>query len=121
MPIRSAATTIHGSSAYQVQPVTKVGSWHAAHDGIVAARIVYSRPMKRVLLALISAYRLLLSPLLGASCRFYPTCSTYAAEAIETHGALRGTWLAVKRILKCHPWHPGGVDPVPPAKSGDGR
>jgi len=77
--------------------------------------------MKRVLLALISAYRLLLSPLLGASCRFYPTCSTYAAEAIETHGALRGTWLAVKRILKCHPWHAGGVDPVPPAKSGDGR
>jgi putative membrane protein insertion efficiency factor len=74
--------------------------------------------MKRVLLALISAYRLLLSPFLGANCRFYPTCSTYAAEAIQTHGALRGTWLAVKRILKCHPWHPGGVDPVPPPQVG---
>jgi putative membrane protein insertion efficiency factor len=72
--------------------------------------------MKRVLLVLISGYRMLLSPLLGASCRFYPTCSTYAIEAIETHGAARGGWLAVKRILKCHPWHPGGVDPVPPAK-----
>lgn len=72
--------------------------------------------MKRLLLGLIKAYRYLLSPLLGASCRFYPTCSAYAAEAIETHGALRGAWLAVKRILKCHPWHPGGVDPVPPAK-----
>jgi uncharacterized protein len=76
--------------------------------------------MKRVLLVLISAYRLLLSPLLGASCRFYPTCSTYAIEAIETHGAARGTWLAVKRILRCHPWHPGGFDPVPPAKGGAG-
>jgi putative membrane protein insertion efficiency factor len=71
------------------------------------------RPMKRVLLAFIGAYRLLLSPFLGANCRFYPTCSAYASEAIETHGAARGTWLAVKRILKCHPWHPGGVDPVP--------
>jgi putative membrane protein insertion efficiency factor len=72
--------------------------------------------MKRVLLALIAGYRLLLSPLLGASCRFYPSCSAYASEAIETHGALRGTWLSVVRILKCHPWHPGGVDQVPPRK-----
>ena len=73
------------------------------------------RPMKRVLLALIAAYRLALSPFLGANCRFYPTCSAYASEAIETHGAVRGTWLAAKRLLKCHPWHPGGVDPVPPS------
>ena len=71
--------------------------------------------MKRILLGMIAGYRLLLSPLTGPSCRFYPTCSAYAAEAIEKHGALRGSWLAVKRILKCHPWHPGGVDPVPPA------
>ena len=70
--------------------------------------------MKRLLLGLITAYRYLLSPLLGPSCRFYPTCSAYAAEAIDTHGALRGSWLACKRILKCHPWHPGGLDPVPP-------
>jgi putative membrane protein insertion efficiency factor len=72
--------------------------------------------MKRLLLALIAAYKLLLSPFLSASCRFYPTCSAYAAEAIERHGALLGSWLAVKRILKCNPWHPGGVDPVPPPK-----
>ena len=72
--------------------------------------------MKRILIGLIAAYRVLLSPLLGPSCRFYPTCSAYAAEAIEKHGALRGTWLALKRISKCHPWHAGGVDPVPPAK-----
>ena len=70
--------------------------------------------MKRVLLALIGAYRLLVSPFLGANCRFYPTCSDYAAQAIDTHGAVRGSWLAVRRVLKCHPWHPGGVDPVPP-------
>ena len=73
-------------------------------------------PMKRLLLGLIKAYRYLLSPLLGPSCRFYPTCSAYAAEAIDTHGALRGSWLAVRRILKCHPWHPGGIDPVPPPR-----
>ena len=72
--------------------------------------------MKRILIGLIAAYRLLLSPLLGPSCRFYPTCSAYAAEAIEKHGALRGTWLALRRISKCHPWHAGGVDPVPPVK-----
>jgi uncharacterized protein len=72
--------------------------------------------MKRILLLLISGYRTLVSPLLGANCRFYPTCSEYAAEAIEIHGALRGAWLALRRISKCHPWHSGGVDPVPPGK-----
>lgn len=70
--------------------------------------------MKSVLLALIDGYRLLLSPFFGSHCRFYPTCSNYAREAIELHGPLRGSWLALKRILKCHPWHAGGVDPVPP-------
>ena len=72
--------------------------------------------MKRLLVGLIRAYRYFLSPFLGPSCRFYPTCSAYAAEAIDTHGALRGTWLALRRILKCHPWHPGGLDPVPPRR-----
>jgi putative membrane protein insertion efficiency factor len=72
--------------------------------------------MKRLLLAIIAGYRLLLSPFLGSRCRFYPSCSAYAAEAIEHHGTLRGAWLALKRIAKCHPWHPGGVDPVPPAR-----
>ena len=69
--------------------------------------------MKRLLLATIRAYQYLLSPWVGNQCRFYPTCSHYAAEAIERHGALKGGWLAVKRISKCHPWHPGGFDAVP--------
>lgn len=71
--------------------------------------------MKRLLVGIISLYRYLISPLLGPRCRFYPTCSAYAIEAIERHGALRGGWFTVKRIVKCHPFHPGGPDPVPPA------
>ena len=73
--------------------------------------------MKTLLLVLIKGYKLLFSPFFGTQCRFYPTCSSYAHEAIETHGAFKGSWLAAKRILKCHPWHPGGVDPVPPKQS----
>jgi putative membrane protein insertion efficiency factor len=69
--------------------------------------------MSRVLLALIGAYRYLLSPWWGRGCRFEPTCSQYAAEAIERHGALRGSWLALRRISRCHPWRAGGFDPVP--------
>ena len=72
--------------------------------------------MKTVLLALINGYRLLLSPFFGQQCRFYPTCSSYAREAIEVHGSLKGSWMAVKRILRCGPWHPGGPDPVPPSR-----
>jgi putative membrane protein insertion efficiency factor len=72
--------------------------------------------MKRLLVGLIKAYRYFLSPLLGPSCRFYPTCSAYAVEAIDTHGAIKGSWLALRRIVKCHPWHPGGIDPVPPRR-----
>ena len=73
--------------------------------------------MKCLLLRLIRGYRLLISPLFPPSCRFHPTCSEFALEAIERFGPLRGTWLAVKRILRCHPLHPGGYDPVPPADS----
>ncbi|HET9863329.1 MAG TPA: membrane protein insertion efficiency factor YidD [Steroidobacteraceae bacterium] len=69
--------------------------------------------MRLVLKALIRAYQLTLSPLLGPRCRFYPSCSRYTLEAIETHGALRGSWLGVKRICRCHPFHEGGFDPVP--------
>lgn len=69
--------------------------------------------MSKLLLFLIKTYRYCLSPLLGPNCRFFPTCSNYAAEAIGKHGAGYGSWLALKRIARCHPWHPGGYDPVP--------
>ena len=72
----------------------------------------------RVLMALISGYRRFISPLLGPRCRFAPSCSAYALEAIREHGALRGMWLAVRRIGRCHPFNPGGFDPVPPALHG---
>ncbi len=72
--------------------------------------------MKTVLIKIIDLYKLLLSPYFGTQCRFYPTCSTYAREAIERHGSCYGGWLAVKRLLKCAPWHPGGVDEVPEKK-----
>lgn len=68
------------------------------------------------LVALIKGYQYGISPLLGPRCRFWPSCSHYALEAIQTHGPLKGGWLALRRVLKCHPWHPGnnsGIDPVP--------
>ena len=69
--------------------------------------------MKRLLLLLVQFYRSWISPLLPPSCRYYPTCSAYAMEAIERYGARRGGWMALKRILRCHPLHAGGYDPVP--------
>lgn len=77
--------------------------------------------IKTVLKLPIHAYRKLISPLLPPSCRFYPTCSEYALEAIDVHGPLRGGWLAVRRIARCHPFHPGGIDPVPPKREGAGK
>lgn len=71
-------------------------------------------PLQHLLLALIRLYQLALSPFVGNQCRFSPTCSHYAHEAIAQHGAIKGAWLAVRRIGRCHPWHPGGHDPVPP-------
>ena len=70
--------------------------------------------MKNLLIILIKGYRKFISPLFPPSCRFQPTCSQYTLEAIETFGALHGSWLGLKRILRCHPFHPGGYDPVPP-------
>jgi uncharacterized protein len=70
----------------------------------------------RLLIVPITGYRRFISPLLGARCRFAPSCSEYAVTALAEHGAARGLWLAVARIARCHPFHPGGYDPVPPAK-----
>ena len=75
-------------------------------------------PAAWLLITLITAYRRFISPLLGQRCRFYPSCSAYGLQAVQEHGALRGSWLAVRRIGRCHPFHPGGVDPVPPASHG---
>lgn len=68
--------------------------------------------MTRLLIGLLAAYKYLISPWTGNSCRFYPTCSEYARDAIETHGPLRGTWMTLRRLGRCHPFHPGGYDPV---------
>lgn len=71
-------------------------------------------PLQRLFVALIRFYQIALSPYFGSQCRFYPTCSQYTLEAVQQHGALKGLWLGVKRIGRCHPYHPGGHDPVPP-------
>lgn len=70
--------------------------------------------MKRVLIALITGYQRYISRYTPPSCRFHPTCSAYTKEAIQVHGAMKGTWLGALRILRCHPFNPGGYDPVPP-------
>ena len=70
-------------------------------------------PVARLLVALLGGYRRYVSPLLGPRCRFAPSCSAYAVEAVQVHGAARGSWLAVRRVARCHPFHPGGHDPVP--------
>jgi len=69
--------------------------------------------MKTLLIFLLRAYRTLLSPFLGRNCRFHPSCSVYAIEALQRHGAIKGGWLAFRRVTRCHPWNPGGYDPVP--------
>ena len=71
--------------------------------------------MKQLLILLLRGYRFAISPIYGQVCRYYPSCSAYALEAVTTHGALRGSWLAVRRVGRCHPWAEGGLDPVPPA------
>jgi uncharacterized protein len=77
-----------------------------------------SSPGAQALRGAVIAYQWTLRPFIGAHCRFHPSCSHYALEALETHGALRGAWLAGRRVLRCNPWHPGGYDPVPPLPDG---
>ncbi|HAG72623.1 MAG TPA: membrane protein insertion efficiency factor YidD [Gammaproteobacteria bacterium] len=72
--------------------------------------------LKALLIRLISLYQVTLSLLIGQQCRFYPSCSQYTKEAIEIHGSLRGSYLGIRRICSCHPWHEGGIDPVPAPK-----
>ena len=69
--------------------------------------------MQKVLVMLLKVYQHLVSPWFGQTCRFYPSCSCYAIEAVEKRGVLMGLWLTIRRIGRCHPWHPGGFDPVP--------
>ena len=73
-------------------------------------------PAARLLVGFIGVYQRFVSPLFGPRCRFHPTCSAYAAEALTRHGAGKGAWLAAKRIARCHPWNAGGIDPVPERK-----
>lgn len=77
------------------------------------------KPIRTVLKLLIRGYQLFVSPILGTNCRYAPSCSRYAIEAIESHGAVRGSWLAVKRIGRCHPWGGSGYDPVPAGQDHD--
>jgi len=76
--------------------------------------------LRTLILALIKVYQWTLSPLLGGACRYYPSCSNYAYGAVERFGAIRGSWMGIKRILRCNPWHEGGYDPIPsPGKGSD--
>lgn len=79
--------------------------------------IVVRRPLTALIVLPIRGYQIVISPLLGPRCRFVPSCSAYAVEAVIRHGVLRGGWLSIRRLLRCHPWHPGGFDPVPPRRT----
>ena len=75
--------------------------------------------MKYVLIGLLKAYRAVISPLYGNVCKFYPSCSAYALESVRVHGAAKGSWLAARRLVRCHPWSLGGYDPVPGTAAAD--
>lgn len=75
--------------------------------------------LRALLIGLFRLWQIVFRPILGSNCRFHPSCSDYAVEAVQEYGAVRGGWLALRRILRCNPWHPGGYDPVPPHNCGD--
>lgn len=81
--------------------------------GLITARMPLSQWPRQGAILLVRGYQVVLSPIFGGACRYYPSCSAYAIEALEKYGALRGSWLALKRISRCHPLRPGGFDPVP--------
>jgi putative membrane protein insertion efficiency factor len=81
--------------------------------GNILSMNILTSMARRLFILLVKGYQLLISPFLGNNCRYYPTCSQYTIEAIELHGIFRGTWLGIRRISRCHPFHEGGIDPVP--------
>nr|WP_285592972.1 membrane protein insertion efficiency factor YidD [Kineosporia sp. NBRC 101731] len=109
------------------QPAGSVTPWffsrgllHRGAELVVgAARRILGVP-RLLIIGFLILYRLLVSPLYGQTCRFYPSCSQYALTAVQQHGALRGSWLAGRRLLRCNPWNAGGVDHVPPVRSKSG-
>ena len=78
---------------------------------------IFYRRIRQLVVGFIRLYQWIISPVLGQHCRFYPNCSTYAIQAINEYGIFYGTWLIVRRLLRCHPWHPGGIDNLPPKSS----
>lgn len=88
-------------------------SWSATFWLYAKSSELWLEHMKKILISIIRFYRKHISPMRPPSCRFYPTCSAYALEALEKYGAAKGTWLTLKRLSKCHPFHKGGYDPVP--------
>ena len=77
--------------------------------------------LTRAMIGLLRGYQVWVSPAFPPTCRFYPSCSAYAIEALQVHGPLAGSWLTLRRLLRCHPWHPGGIDPVPPRRARSAR
>jgi uncharacterized protein len=117
------ATQTATAQPAQAEPVITPPAAAQAAGGPAAVPAASARPAPRlspaarVLALLLTGYRRFISPLLGPRCRFYPSCSAYALEAVGAHGAARGSWLALRRLLRCHPFHPGGLDPVPPGRA----